>query len=118
MAGRTETTEGNEKKAGSASARMDGMESIAMVSNVRALRSHLGLRVGLVCQTDDACVGFPLQGQPTGDDDRVGNMTCYKGGVTVFNNHQMCDVTSTSLQSCASRCRLTPPRPEDPGHAA
>ena len=22
-------------------------------------------------------------------------MTCYKGGETVFNNHQMCDVTST-----------------------
>jgi hypothetical protein len=25
-------------------------------------------------------------------------MTCYKGGETVFNNHQMCDVTSMSSQ--------------------
>ncbi|TFK93640.1 hypothetical protein K466DRAFT_537493 [Polyporus arcularius HHB13444] len=50
-----------------------------------------------VCQTDDACVGFPLRGQPTGDDDRVGNMTCYKGGETVFNNHQMCDVTNRKI---------------------
>ena len=25
------------------------------------------------------------------------NMTCYKGGETVFNNHQMCDVTSASF---------------------
>ena len=30
------------------------------------------------------------------DDDQpaVKNMTCYTGGETVFNNHQMCDVTS------------------------
>ncbi|KAH9847646.1 hypothetical protein C2E23DRAFT_847481 [Lenzites betulinus] len=50
-----------------------------------------------VCQTDDSCVGFPLRGQPIGDDERVGNMTCYKGGETVFNNHQMCDVTNRKI---------------------
>ncbi|KAL1949551.1 hypothetical protein VTO73DRAFT_8432 [Trametes versicolor] len=50
-----------------------------------------------VCKTDDACAGFPLLGQPTGDDDRIGNMTCYKGGETVFNNHQMCDVTNRKI---------------------
>ncbi|KAI0661773.1 hypothetical protein C8Q70DRAFT_677116 [Cubamyces menziesii] len=50
-----------------------------------------------VCKTDDACVGFPLRGQPIGDDDRVGNMTCYKGGETVFNNHQMCNVTNRKI---------------------
>ncbi|CDO70642.1 hypothetical protein BN946_scf184756.g8 [Trametes cinnabarina] len=50
-----------------------------------------------VCQTDNACVGFPLRGQPIGDDDRVGNMTCYKGGETVFNNHQMCNVTNRKI---------------------
>ncbi|KAI0833563.1 hypothetical protein BC628DRAFT_1527478 [Trametes gibbosa] len=50
-----------------------------------------------VCQTDDSCIGFPLRGQPTGDDERVGNMTCYKGGETVFNNHQMCDVTNRKI---------------------
>ncbi|KAI8980227.1 hypothetical protein BD414DRAFT_494008 [Trametes punicea] len=50
-----------------------------------------------VCQTDDACIGFPLLGQPVDDDERVGNMTCYKGGETVFNNHQMCDVTNRKI---------------------
>ncbi|KAI0671808.1 hypothetical protein C8Q78DRAFT_972196 [Trametes maxima] len=50
-----------------------------------------------VCKTDDACVGFPLRGQPTDDDERVGNMTCYKGGETVFNNHQMCNVTNRKI---------------------
>lgn len=28
------------------------------------------------------------------DDDEPLNMTCYKGGDVVFQNHQMCDVTS------------------------
>ena len=53
----------------------------------------------LVCQTDDACTGFPLVGgiESSFDDPPPANtgMTCYKGGQTVFNNHQMCDVTST-----------------------
>ncbi|KAJ6620042.1 hypothetical protein B0H10DRAFT_2163652 [Mycena sp. CBHHK59/15] len=50
-----------------------------------------------VCKTDQACVGFPLAGgvSPGEDGDvDVGNMTCYTGGETVFNNHQMCDVTN------------------------
>ncbi|EJF64891.1 hypothetical protein DICSQDRAFT_159875 [Dichomitus squalens LYAD-421 SS1] len=50
-----------------------------------------------VCETDDACIGFPLRGQPTDNDERVSNMTCYKGGETVFNNHQMCDVTNRKI---------------------
>jgi hypothetical protein len=51
----------------------------------------------LVCKTDDACTGFPLAGgiESSFDDSTPVNMTCYKGGQTVFNNHQMCDVTST-----------------------
>ena len=50
----------------------------------------------LVCQTDDACTGFPLAGGISDfDEPTIANMTCYKGGQTVFNNHQMCDVTST-----------------------
>jgi len=50
----------------------------------------------IVCKNDDACVGFPLAGGVItgGDDEAVANMTCYKGGETVFENHQMCDVTS------------------------
>ncbi|KII85250.1 hypothetical protein PLICRDRAFT_337205 [Plicaturopsis crispa FD-325 SS-3] len=52
-----------------------------------------------VCKTDNACVGFPLAGGISGlDDDTVAaNMTCYKGGETVFNNHQMCDVTNRKI---------------------
>lgn len=30
------------------------------------------------------------------------NMTCYKGGDVVFQNHQVCDVTSASLASLGS----------------
>ena len=52
----------------------------------------------IVCETDDACVGFPIPGVdgPLDDDDSTQNMTCYKGGKTVFANHQVCDVTSAS----------------------
>ncbi|ESK86895.1 abc transporter [Moniliophthora roreri MCA 2997] len=51
-----------------------------------------------VCKTDDACVGFPLHGGVPEDGGLpVGNMTCYKGGETVFNNHQMCNVTNRKI---------------------
>ncbi|KAJ2917583.1 hypothetical protein MD484_g2890, partial [Candolleomyces efflorescens] len=71
-----------------------------------------------VCQNDDACIGFPLAGgiedlltsmrspttlnlNSTDSDDpdqpAVKNMTCYTGGETVFNNHQMCDVTNRKI---------------------
>ncbi|KAH8822872.1 hypothetical protein DL96DRAFT_1683868 [Flagelloscypha sp. PMI_526] len=52
-----------------------------------------------VCKTDNACRGFPLVGQPSdSDDDGVeANMTCYKGGETIFNNFQMCDVTNVKI---------------------
>lgn len=59
-----------------------------------------------VCQTDQACVGFPLAGGINNgftDEDETGetaNMTCYTGGETVFNNHQMCDVTSAYHHIC------------------
>lgn len=56
----------------------------------------------LVCKSDNACKAFPLRGgDPSSsfdggdeDEDEIAGMTCYKGGETVFNNHQMCDVTS------------------------
>lgn len=61
-----------------------------------------------VCKTDDACRNFPLpdwakatsrlvNGHLLPEDDEGSpavNMTCYTGGETVVNNHQMCDVTS------------------------
>ncbi len=58
----------------------------------------LSLDPSLVCQTDNACANFPIRGNITSLDatDSV-NMTCYKGGETVFNNHQFCDVTSTNI---------------------
>ncbi|PPQ74040.1 hypothetical protein CVT24_012342 [Panaeolus cyanescens] len=50
-----------------------------------------------VCETDNACRGFPLPGGVINSNDEIGNMTCYKGGETVFNNHQMCDVTNRKI---------------------
>ncbi|KAJ7767188.1 hypothetical protein B0H16DRAFT_1789130 [Mycena metata] len=52
-----------------------------------------------VCQTNQACAGFPLAGSPIGDDDEVNpdDMRCYTGGETVFNNHQMCNVTNRKI---------------------
>ncbi|KAL6298547.1 hypothetical protein BKA93DRAFT_810707 [Sparassis latifolia] len=50
-----------------------------------------------VCKTDDACVGFPLAGQPSIMDEPVANMTCYSGGETVFQSHQMCQVTNRKI---------------------
>ncbi|KIJ67151.1 hypothetical protein HYDPIDRAFT_109174 [Hydnomerulius pinastri MD-312] len=52
-----------------------------------------------VCKTDAACVGFPLAGgiHSEMDEGSVANMTCYKGGETVFNNHQMCDITNRKI---------------------
>ncbi|KAI9439745.1 hypothetical protein H4582DRAFT_1942565 [Lactarius indigo] len=51
-----------------------------------------------VCQTDNSCTNFPIRGNATNLDpaDSV-NMTCYKGGETVFNNHQFCDVTNRKI---------------------
>ncbi|KAJ7471369.1 hypothetical protein B0H11DRAFT_2283088 [Mycena galericulata] len=53
-----------------------------------------------VCQSNQACAGFPLAGDaPSGEDDEVNpeDMTCYTGGETVFNNHQMCNVTNRKI---------------------
>ncbi|KAG1821574.1 uncharacterized protein BJ212DRAFT_1332107 [Suillus subaureus] len=52
-----------------------------------------------VCKTDNACIGFPLAGSIHTDmlDENVANMTCYAGGETVFNNHQMCDITNRKI---------------------
>lgn len=60
----------------------------------------------IVCKTDNACANFPVPGGRDPDDDNnipgggeigVANMTCYNGGVTVYENHQTCDVTSPYL---------------------
>ncbi|KZV94696.1 hypothetical protein EXIGLDRAFT_739854 [Exidia glandulosa HHB12029] len=54
-----------------------------------------------VCKNDNACVGFPLRSEngtvlppPEGGDV---NMTCYRNGPTVINNHYMCDVTNPKI---------------------
>lgn len=60
-----------------------------------------------VCQTDDACASFPIPeidrlrmaAGGDEDDDLPRNMTCYRGGAIVRNQHQMCDVTSQSFTS-------------------
>jgi hypothetical protein len=76
-------------------ARRAGMVLTAMVRPM-LYKDMLLLTVSQVCQNDNACVGFPLAGSPHAlGEETATNMTCYKGGETVFNNHQMCDVTST-----------------------
>ncbi|KAF9074158.1 hypothetical protein BDP27DRAFT_1444427 [Rhodocollybia butyracea] len=52
-----------------------------------------------VCKTNQACQGFPIFGLPDSDqsDTDPQNMTCYTGGETVFQNHQMCDVTNRKI---------------------
>jgi hypothetical protein len=51
----------------------------------------------VVCKTNKACANFPLQGGTPGHGEvDPEDMICYHGGETIFNNHQMCDVTSTS----------------------
>ena len=64
-----------------------------------------------VCKTDAACANFPLRRAPEsssvlggllpGSDPEsdlpIGNMTCYKGGETVFENHQICNVTNRKI---------------------
>lgn len=89
------------KRASHASAKTDGVVLTAMVRRVSLSTPSVIPISSAVCQNDDACIGFPLAGQisPLDGDDKVANMTCYTGGKTVFNNHQMCDVTSQSLVS-------------------
>ncbi|KAJ6544972.1 hypothetical protein DFH09DRAFT_1040442 [Mycena vulgaris] len=53
-----------------------------------------------VCKSNQACAAFPLVGgSPSEDDEEVdpADMTCYQGGETVFNNHQMCNVTNRKI---------------------
>ncbi|KAG8748122.1 hypothetical protein FRC10_008855 [Ceratobasidium sp. 414] len=56
----------------------------------------------------DACANFPLRGGPDGElltpkltgdepDVPVANMTCYKAGLTIQQNFQMCDVTNRKI---------------------
>lgn len=83
-------------------AKMGGEVSTVIVCNIclpdslHDVDNHLS---NAVCKTDSSCNGFPLPGGVVVDDPGVEvNMTCYKGGETIFNNHQMCDVTSMSNQ--------------------
>ena len=73
------------------------MGSIAMAC-LPPPRSPLSFDSSPVCQTDNACANFPIRGNITSLEasDSV-NMTCYKGGETVFSNHQFCDVTSMRI---------------------
>lgn len=82
--------------------RMDGEGSIAMVGLARF--SNLAVLTRLVCKNDDACAAF--QTRFPGDDgtgnqgNETNDMVCYKGGLAIERNWQMCDVTSELLPSC------------------
>lgn len=100
--------------------RMVGAVSTAMVRYLLLLWLYDELFLTgqyAVCETDDACRGFPLgeyarelgigAGTLEDDDEIANNMTCYKGGETVFRSHQMCDVTSMPNFSQVSHCIWT-----------
>ncbi|EJD49551.1 hypothetical protein AURDEDRAFT_112425 [Auricularia subglabra TFB-10046 SS5] len=54
-----------------------------------------------VCKNDQACAGFPLRSNDgtilRTADETAPNMTCYRNGPTVINNHYMCDVTNPKI---------------------
>ncbi|KAF8176209.1 hypothetical protein K438DRAFT_81241 [Mycena galopus ATCC 62051] len=53
-----------------------------------------------VCETNQACAAFPLPGgTPVENEEEINpeDMRCYTGGETVFNNHQMCNVTNRKI---------------------
>jgi hypothetical protein len=80
-----------------ATVEMGGLVLIAMASFWQYFRYSKLAYDTVVCKSDSACVGFPLAGSPSLEDETKSvNMTCYKGGETIFNNHQMCNVTSSS----------------------
>ena len=51
-------------------------------------------------------------------EDDLGGMTCYKGGETVFNNHQFCDVTSEFTYHILLPTLTNTCRPKNLGHAS
>lgn len=54
--------------------------------------SHFFFKI--VCKTDNVCNSLVPTGQ---------NGTCYRDGVTVFENYQMCNVTSKVFISSISK---------------
>jgi hypothetical protein len=66
-----------------------------------------------VCKSDKVCAAFkprtPIDDGsdprlPGGDgDEDINDMVCYKGGLAVQHNFQMCDVTSESTST--AKCR-------------
>ena len=110
---------GPSEAASHASVKKAGVASIAMVLlflTFTFATLSLILATSPVCKTDAACMGFPLPSAVRDglDNDTVANMTCYKGGETVFNNHQMCDITvaqkNVPMFACFSLKSITPNR--------
>lgn len=69
----------------------DGKELIAMVTyhHINRFR-HIYMMLCIVCKTDSVCDSLVPTGQ---------NGTCYRNGITVFENYQMCNVTSKVYHS-------------------
>lgn len=47
-----------------------------------------------MCKKDEACSAFRSRWPDDGTEVKEGDMQCYKGGLAVQENFQMCDVTS------------------------
>lgn len=103
-----ETRDVPEKKVKNVTVMMAGEVSTATVRGNVLFGLSLLIEHQIVCQTNQACQGFPIFGLPDSDQDDADaqNMTCYTGGETVFQNHQMCDVTSALISLSISLSRI------------
>ncbi|KAK4685767.1 ATP-binding cassette, subfamily G (WHITE), member 2, partial [Tremellales sp. Uapishka_1] len=54
-----------------------------------------------VCKTDQACAGFRTRqlydDSPSNGGEEIDDMVCYKGGLAIEQNFQMCDVTNRKI---------------------
>ena len=57
-----------------------------------------------MCKDDKACKGFKLRNpvdnmlEPDDDEEDKNDMVCYKGGLAIEQNFQMCDVTNRKIR--------------------
>lgn len=76
----------------------DGEASTVTVSNSSLYRLAHREAYRIVCKNDDACAGFqtrfPGNENNGGAANETSDMVCYKGGLAIERNWQMCDVTS------------------------
>lgn len=88
----------------SVTARRDGAVSTATVHLINSSTGSIRGADYLVCKNDDACAGFQTrfpgnEGNGGAAANETSDMVCYKGGLAIERNWQMCDVTSEHSSS-------------------